>query len=205
MPAERVTERRILEAALGIIDADGLPALNMRRIGAELGVRAMALYRHVANKEAIVTGVADLILEDLAEVAPGQEATTTARQFFSSLRTVLSAHPNALPLVAASALDRGRARAQADVVVEALATTSQGDAWDSFYALASFTLGYAWLEVGGFVGGLPDTGPFVRARARRAAAGDAMPHTRDAEERFRRSLDLILRGIESDHSVAAGD
>ena len=199
-PIQRVTERRILEAALRIIDADGLPALNMRRIGAELGVRAMALYRHVANKEAIVAGVADLILEDLAEVTPGDDATATARQFFSSLRTALSAHPNALPLVAASALQRGRARAQADLVVKALAKADQADAWDSFYALASFTLGFAWMEAGGFVGGLPDSGPFVRASASGATAAGLVSDTPDADERFQRSLGLFLRGIASTYS-----
>lgn len=49
-----LTVERICAAALAIIDEEGLPALNMRRLGASLGVDAMALYRHLPNKQAIL-------------------------------------------------------------------------------------------------------------------------------------------------------
>ena len=55
-----LSRQRILEAALAIIDAEGLGALTMRRLGEELGVEAMSLYRHVESKEAVLDGIVEL-------------------------------------------------------------------------------------------------------------------------------------------------
>ena len=49
-----LTRSRIAEAALAIVDRDGLDALSMRRLGAELGVEGMAIYRHFPNKAAVL-------------------------------------------------------------------------------------------------------------------------------------------------------
>ena len=56
---------RIVTAALGVIDREGLVGLSMRRLGAELGVEGMALYRHYPQKEAILDQVVELVLSDL--------------------------------------------------------------------------------------------------------------------------------------------
>ncbi|MFI5672863.1 GntR family transcriptional regulator [Streptomyces sp. NPDC051704] len=52
---------RIVRAAVAIADAEGLAALTMRRLAAELGVSAMALYRHVSSKEQLVVLMADAV------------------------------------------------------------------------------------------------------------------------------------------------
>ncbi|MFD8982452.1 GntR family transcriptional regulator [Streptomyces sp. NPDC059564] len=52
---------RIVRAAVEIADAEGLAALTMRRLGAELGVSAMSLYRHVSSKEQLVVLMADAV------------------------------------------------------------------------------------------------------------------------------------------------
>ena len=57
MPAGRsepLSREEIVDAALAIVDAEGLEALTMRRLGAALGVEAMTLYYHVPNKEALL-------------------------------------------------------------------------------------------------------------------------------------------------------
>ena len=61
-PRPPLTTDRVLRAAVDLADRDGLSALTMRRLGAELGVEAMSLYKHVANKEAILDGVVELIV-----------------------------------------------------------------------------------------------------------------------------------------------
>lgn len=58
-PAPELTRERIVLAAMGIADAEGLSAVSMRRIAAELGVAAMALYRHVPGKDELVVLMAD--------------------------------------------------------------------------------------------------------------------------------------------------
>ena len=189
---ESLTRRRIVEAALRVVDAEGLPALNMRRVGAELGVKAMALYRHVENKDALVAGIVDLILEDLPGAVPEDDVTETARRFFRSLHGALSAHPNALPLVAASALQRDNARAQAESVVSVLAKAGVDDPWGVFHAFASFILGYALLEVGGFVGPVPDEGNFVRRPITPTAHAEEGEESAEVDVRFERALDRFL-------------
>jgi AcrR family transcriptional regulator len=46
-----LTRERVFRAAVALADRDGLDSLTMRRLGGELGVEAMALYKHVANKD----------------------------------------------------------------------------------------------------------------------------------------------------------
>lgn len=95
---------RILEAALRLIDEHGLAELSMRRLGAELGVQAMSLYRHLPNKQAVVEGVRGLIFEELARLRPPVSADepwdhallAIARDFRDACRR----HPHALSLFA---------------------------------------------------------------------------------------------------------
>ena len=64
-----LSRRRVLEAAVRFADREGLEALSMRRLGAELGVEAMSLYNHVPNKDALLDGMVEVLLGEL-EVPP---------------------------------------------------------------------------------------------------------------------------------------
>src|SRR5262245_30686071 len=55
----KLTREHVLRTAIGIADVEGLDAVSMRRLAAELGVGPMSLYRHVANKDELVTQMAD--------------------------------------------------------------------------------------------------------------------------------------------------
>jgi AcrR family transcriptional regulator len=57
--------REILEAALAIADQHGLGAVSMRAVAQRVGVSAMALYPHVASKDALLDGMVDLLLREL--------------------------------------------------------------------------------------------------------------------------------------------
>jgi AcrR family transcriptional regulator len=162
---ERLSADRIYRAALDLIDEAGLPALNMRRLGSALNVEAMALYRHVPNKQAILDGVVDNVLSGLDAAVNGANAQPAAERFFTSLHGLLLRHPNALPLVTASAFRAGQTKTRAATVLRIIKETGLDEeaALDAFHTLTSFTLGYTWLEVGGFVGELPDATPFMRA------------------------------------------
>jgi DNA-binding transcriptional regulator YhcF (GntR family) len=59
---QELTQERVLDAAIGIADAEGLSALSMRRIATELGVATMSLYRHVPTKDELVLLMADAVL-----------------------------------------------------------------------------------------------------------------------------------------------
>ena len=60
-----LTRERVLREAIRIADADGVDALSMRRLGQALGVEAMSLYHHVANKADLMNGILDLVTEEI--------------------------------------------------------------------------------------------------------------------------------------------
>jgi AcrR family transcriptional regulator len=87
----------ITDAALALVDREGLGALSMRRVAATLGVEAMALYHHFPNKEALVEAI-------LERGSPGSLPALTGKwrpDVHALMRVVyeqLSAHPALLPL-----------------------------------------------------------------------------------------------------------
>ena len=94
-----LTVQRVIEAATSVADRGGLTAVSMRNVGRELGVEAMSLYHHVANKAALLDGLADWVFEQF-ELPPdgvGWREAITVRS--ASVRAVLTAHPWALTLV----------------------------------------------------------------------------------------------------------
>ena len=75
-PRTPLSKERILTAAVAVADEGGLEAVTMRGLADALGVEAMSLYYHVANKEALLDGVAEVVVEEiLHEVADLPPAT----------------------------------------------------------------------------------------------------------------------------------
>src|SRR5678816_249854 len=72
----------------------------MQRVGEEVGVEAMSLYNHVPSKAAILDGLFEVVLEELPKAKKSASFERVLRERARSLRTVLRAHPNALPLFA---------------------------------------------------------------------------------------------------------
>ena len=95
-----LTRERILRAALELIDRDGESGLSMRKLGAELGVEAMSLYNHVADKGAVLDGVVELLWEEAAaKVTDTGQWQSQARTLAAAIRATAHAHPGAYPLV----------------------------------------------------------------------------------------------------------
>ncbi|MCY7418485.1 MAG: TetR/AcrR family transcriptional regulator C-terminal domain-containing protein [Chloroflexi bacterium] len=92
---------RIMDAALCYIDHNCLGELSMRRLGSELGVEAMSLYRYFPSKGALLDAVAQRLLADLSLPAPdtGIDWEAQVRAYGWSFRTITMAHPNLMPLL----------------------------------------------------------------------------------------------------------
>lgn len=196
---EPLDRARIAAAALGIIDWEGLVGLSMRRLGAELGVEGMALYRHYPQKEAILDQVVELVLSDLkypeAERGRWQEHL---RLVSRGLRERVLAHPNAMPLVAARWLSTS---ALAGVWTQAIAemqssSVSPADAHALVRAVMSFVLGYCWIEVGAFVGDMPDEGGLTRKpiSIEESQAWSGFSQEEPRSQQFEKGLDFLLSG-----------
>src|SRR5260370_4517159 len=65
----RLTRQKVLRAALEFVDANGLAALSMHKLGAELGVQGMSLYSHVASRDALLRGIVEAMTWE-AEMPP---------------------------------------------------------------------------------------------------------------------------------------
>ena len=93
----RLSRERIIDCAVGLADAGGLDAVSMRSIGGSLGVTAMSLYNHVANKDDILDGMLDAVFAqiDLPQVSNWKVAVRTSA---TSARRALMEHPWATTL-----------------------------------------------------------------------------------------------------------
>ena len=68
---QRLTKDGILRAALRIVDADGVEALSMRKLAADLGVNPMSIYHHLPGKAAVLNGVTQLVTEGSRQISVG--------------------------------------------------------------------------------------------------------------------------------------
>jgi len=113
-----LTRERIVRAALDIVDREGLSALSMRRLGAELGVDPMATYYHIPSKDALLDAIVEAVMAEIDLAGDEPSASPEDRIMYAarSYRDVLMAHANALPLV----LSRGPSTPEAMRPVELL-------------------------------------------------------------------------------------
>jgi AcrR family transcriptional regulator len=95
----RLTRERVVRAALLLADSGGLDALTMRRLGEELGVEAMSLYKHVANKEDLLDGMVDLVFAEIELPVDDTDWRTAMRARAVSARAALTRHPWATALM----------------------------------------------------------------------------------------------------------
>jgi AcrR family transcriptional regulator len=100
-PRAPLTRDRVLRAAVDLADETGIDALSMRRLGERLGVEAMSLYNHVANKDDLLAGMADTILIEVELAADGVDWKTATRRRAVSVREMLVRHPWAAILIGA--------------------------------------------------------------------------------------------------------
>jgi AcrR family transcriptional regulator len=196
---------RILQAALVLADQDGVEALSMRRLGQALGVEAMSLYKHVADKDAILDGIADLVSEEMEVPSPDLPWREAIRRSAISAHEALRRHPWA-GTVLESRLNPGPARLR---YLDAFVGTLRGAGFElpvvarAFMALDSHTYGFTLQEAalpfddgsGAAIADemaarvFADGYPNLFAMAGLAATGEPMLD-------FEFGLDLLLDGLE---------
>jgi AcrR family transcriptional regulator len=106
---EPLSRERVLSAAIALADKEGIAALTMRRLAAELGVEAMSLYYHLPGKDGLLDGLAETILTEITTAVDEVEAVDRTRRgrdwrarlrrWFLAARTVMLRHPWAPALI----------------------------------------------------------------------------------------------------------
>lgn len=98
-PKPRLSREIVLAKALELVDAEGLDALTMRRLGQELGRDPMSLYRYAQNRAALLDGVTELVLNQLRIHPEDPDWKAQLRKIAHGLRTLALQHPNIVPLL----------------------------------------------------------------------------------------------------------
>ncbi|WP_028063734.1 TetR/AcrR family transcriptional regulator [Solirubrobacter soli] len=95
MPVKRpaLNREKVLQAGLKLADAHGVEELSMRKLAKALGVEAMSLYNHVANKDDLIDGLIDLVFDEIEAPQPGVEWRTALRLRATTTREALRRHP----------------------------------------------------------------------------------------------------------------
>lgn len=161
-PSDRrpLSAERIVDAAVAYIDEHGLPGLTMRRLGSELGVEAMALYRHVPGKGDLLDAVVERLITRMRDDADVLDEPRDGWQDFlvrlaHGVRRIALEHPKAFPLVASRPPEapwlRPPLRSLEWVEVFLTGLRSEGftdeAAVAAYRAYTSFLLGHLLLEV----------------------------------------------------------
>jgi len=203
---EPLSRARIVEAALRIMDREGLEAVTMRRLGRELGVEAMSLYNHVEDKDDVLVGILEAVLSELRIPTQG-EPFARLRRAALDFRAVLLRHPGVLPLFAEQrrTIAREPILRPVEAALAALreAGLSPEEAVHGYRALVGYVLGYVAQEVAGIFTRPEAFGlPPEQVAAALPAAGfptlvELLPEMVrcDPDEDFEFGLDLLLRGL----------
>jgi AcrR family transcriptional regulator len=210
---QRLSRAAILEAALRIVDREGIEGLTMRRLAAALGVNPMSIYHHLPGKAAVLSGLVELVFSEMRVAAPADGASWQERvkQAARAYRRVLRAHPNlALQVVSDTA-------AVADVVVVAGERFYQAfeqaglpprSVFEAVNTVVDFIHGFMLGEASS-ASATFDVGPDLIERVRALPPGTAPALTRivealgepglryDYDSGFETGLDLLVRGIEA--------
>ena len=221
MPRRRrgpLTRERVLHAALELADAGGFHSLSMRKVAAKLGVEAMSLYNHVANKEDIVDGLVDLVFAEIEVPEPGTVAWKPAmRGRAISVRAALNRHRWAVGLM------EGRMRpgpaniANHDAVMGCLREGGFPfrDAVHAYSVMDAYIYGFALQERGLPFDAPEETADVMRRQRETVPSMDDYPYLVevaaemekagfDYDTEFLFGLDLILDGIERFSLAQAG-
>jgi len=200
---------RVLRAGVAFADEHGVASLSMRKLGEVLGVEAMSLYNHVANKSELLDGMVDIVFSEIGLPPDGADWKSAMRQRAVSAREVLSRHRWAIGLMESRASPGPATLRHHDSVIGSLraADFSVEMAAHAFSVLDSYIYGFALQEASLPFDSREGTAELAEATLRQMPA-DQYPHLTEltiehvlrpgydygAEYVF--GLDLILDGLE---------
>jgi len=147
-----LTAQEIFRAAVRLVDSEGLEALTMRGLAAELGVAAMTLYGHVNTKDDLLIAVLNLVNEEIALPDPATPPWEALRSVTREFRRVALLHPNLVPLIMRRPPTGSQGLLTLEIALDALrrAGVPPSLAAKAYRLSASFAIGFVSLECGGF-------------------------------------------------------
>ena len=208
-PRIPLNRERVFQAAVVVADDRGLESLTMRAVGEELGVEAMSLYHHVANKHELLDGMVDVVFSEIELPTTDVDWKTAIRRRAISTREALARHRWAVGVLQSSTSPGPANFRLVNAVLGCLreAGFSLENAVHAYSAQDAYIYGFALQEKT-----LPVDTPAELAEAaetmRRQFSADEFPHIAetitdhvtkpgyDFADEFEFGLDLILDALE---------
>ena len=208
-PRIPLSRERVLRAAVAFADERGIGALSMRKLGEALGVEAMSLYNHVANKDELLDGMVDLVFSEIDLPSDAADWKTAMRERALSARQALARHPWAIALMQSRTSPGPATLRHHDAVIGSLrkAGFSIETAAHAFSLLDSYIYGFALQEASLPFDTAEETAEVAETIMSRFPA-DEYPHLTeltlehvlqpgyDYGNEFEFGLDMILDGLE---------
>jgi AcrR family transcriptional regulator len=209
VPRARLSRERVLAAAVAFADEHGIELFSMRKLGEAVGVEAMSLYNHVANKDDLLDGMIDLVFGEIA-LPSGEDGWRSAmRRRAMAVRSTLARHRWAIGLMESRTSPGPANLRHHDAVIGCLreAGFSIPLTAHAYSALDSYIYGFAMQERN-----LPFDSPEQTSELAQAIMAnfpvDAYPHLAelaiehvlqpgyDYGNEFEFGLDLLLDGLQ---------
>jgi AcrR family transcriptional regulator len=209
----RLTREKVLRAALAFVDANGLAALSMHKLGAELGVQGMSLYSHLENKDALLDGIVEAMTWE-AQMPPADSTDwrDALRHLAGEIRGMILRHPAAAPLLVSRPVMPTRRLEQVDAYVRLLMRDgfTEDRAMDVLRTVFMYAHGYALIEA--CFTACADCGPWPTdelsqmRRVTEMVPRDAPDHLLrlamlfcgrcDMDDQFNLGIELMIRGLD---------
>ena len=197
----RLGREQVVFAALDLIEAEGLEALSMRRLGRRLGIEGMALYTYVESKDDLLDAVAGVVLERLELPDRGDEWEARIRAVVSSWAGMQRAYPRAFPLVYRQELPSDAVRRTTEHLLDALRAAG----FDEAGTALAYQTRVCFLD-GALLGWPPESYRAGEAWRRSGERADPARYPRVVEvapyaaelrwdDVWESGLDLLLRGL----------
>ena len=208
-----LNRERVLSAALEVIDAQGVAALTMRRLGRELGRDPMSLYRYTGNRCALLDAVAGHVMDDLPVLSGYGDWKGQLRLLAQELRLVALRHPNVAPLLLTRPLSTplglrppGTLRPLENILsLLTAAGFRPADTARVYRAFQAFLYGHILIELQKYIVDPDEDEPLLRLGLQRLPAR-AFPRLRalapamagyDGAGELDQGLDIMLTGLEA--------
>jgi AcrR family transcriptional regulator len=215
-PRIPLSRERVLLASVAFADEHGIASLSMRKLGEVLGVEAMSLYNHVANKDELLGGMVDLVFNEIDLPVSGADWKTAMRERAQSARLALGRHPWAIALMSTRTSPGPATLRHHNAVIGSLraAGFSVAMAAHAFSALDSYIYGFALQEATLPLGDTEEETAEVARKMMAQVPADEYPHLTEFTvehvlrpgyaygNEFGFGLGLILDGLEKTREAA---
>jgi len=199
----KLSRERIADAAMALVDREGLDALSFRNLGAELGCEAMSIYHHFPSKAHLMDALVDLMLADVTiqSVAEQPDWIARLRHTAHSFRAVSLKHPKLFPFFAVHRLNTraGVSFIDGTIGIYRDAGFPSDMAARYFRTIGYYLTGAALDETHGYAKGPsaaePVTGDVIAAEFRNLAASAAFFQPQYFQPTFEDGLEMLLQGM----------